>query len=172
MDEKSPNVRKGDILPESDQVYRHVLISQRDRRNNNVPSVSCFSLSPHDKNKLSVDWEQLTTPEECVARIGASFRVGHEEYKQYKNREVYALDISFLNSLSDIECVIYDPIKFSTKEKGKIDNPSHSLIVFFEGFLNNKIKEPETLIKMRDHAANKKAILNWSKIEELIELYR
>ncbi|MFW5886141.1 MAG: hypothetical protein ACOCUL_00150 [Bacteroidota bacterium] len=171
MDEKSP-LKKGDILPETDKVFRNVLITQRDRRNKNIPAVRCFSLSPHDNNKLSVDWERLTTPEECIARIGASFRMGKEEYKQYNNREVYALDIAFLNSLSEIEHVVYDPVVYSLPEKGKVNNPAHSLVVFLEEFTHKKMKEPETLIKIRDHAVNKKAEVDWSQVEELVQLYR
>lgn len=172
MDEKSPELKKGDILPESDKVFRNVLITQRDRRNKNIPAVRCFSLSPNDNNKLSVDWEKQTTPEECIARIGASFRMRKEEYKQYNNREVYALDIAFLNSLSDIEKVVYDPIIFCTPEKGKTDNPAHSLVVFLEEFANKKIKEPEILIKIRDHAINKKVEIDWHQVEKLVQLYR
>jgi hypothetical protein len=172
MDEKSFELKKGDILPESDRVFRNVLITQRDRRNKNIPAVRCFSLSPLDNNQLSVDWDYMTTPEESIARLGATYRKGKEEYKHYENWEIYALDIAFLNSLSDIEKVVYDPIVYATPQKGKTDNPAHSLVVFLEGFSNQKMKEPETILKIRDHAVGKKEEIDWPKVEELVSFYR
>ena len=94
MDEESFILNKGDLLPDCDRVLRIVENTQRDRKNKNIPNVRCFSLSPNDKGCLSVDWERRTTPEEAVARFGASFKYGREEYKSYDNREVYAMEIS------------------------------------------------------------------------------
>jgi hypothetical protein len=31
---------------------------------------------------------------------------------------------------------------------------------------------PETLIKIRDHAVNKKAEVDWSQVEDLVQFYR
>jgi hypothetical protein len=39
----------------NDRVYRIVLASERDRKNHQIPSLGCFSFSPSDDGKLSVD---------------------------------------------------------------------------------------------------------------------
>ncbi len=83
MDEKLLNLNKGDSLPDTERVYRIVLVTQRDRKNRQVPSTSCFSLSSQDNNLLSVDWEKKTTPEQSVARFGASYKFDEVEYKPY-----------------------------------------------------------------------------------------
>ena len=101
MDEKEPNIIKGDELPAADRVYRIVVATQRDRKNKAIPATRCFDLNKNDDNKLSVDWEEMTTPEECIARVGTSFRFNKDEYKPYDNREIYALEIDFLNRLKD-----------------------------------------------------------------------
>jgi len=172
MDEKSPRLKKGDILPDSDQVYRIVLATQRDRKNNQIPSIRCFSLSPADENMLSVDWEKQTTPEESIARTGASYKLDMEIYKTYENRELFALNISFLNSLPEVEKVVYDPICYTITFEGRVNNPAHSLVVFDTKFANDRAQEPETLLKIRDHAVNNKVELDWDKVDELVKDYR
>lgn len=172
MDEKSPELRPGDILPDEDQVYRIVLAKDRDRKNKKVPSVSCFSLNKNDGNKLSVDWEKLTTAEQCIARVGASFKTGTENYKTYDERLLYALDISFLNSLPEVERVVYDPVVQIIPARGRVNNPAHSLLVFNEEFSNNRALEAEILLKIRDHAANNMVEIDWVHVHELVKTYR
>ena len=168
MDEHTLSLNKGDNLPESDKVYRIVLIKDRDKKNKNIPAVRCFSLSKNDEHKLSVDWNKMTSPEESLARFGASFKFGTEEYKPYENRETHALDVSFLNSLSKVEKVVYDPLFFDTTLKGRINNPAHSLIVFEQEYDN----DPEILLKMRDHASNNKIQIDMQKVDKLVKIYR
>lgn len=172
MDEKELNVNKGDELPKEDRVFRIVVSTHRDRRNNAIPGVSCFDLNKNDGNKLSVDWEGMTTPEECLVRVGTSFKFNKEEYKSYDNREIYALKIDFLNRLKDIEEVIYDPIIHTSQKKGSPDNPAHPLIVFQLSFLKDKSRRPETILKIRDHAKDKKVKVNMEEVERLVEEYK
>lgn len=168
MDEQTLNLNKGDNLPESDKVYRIVLTKDRDRKDKKIPATRCFSLSKYDESKLSVDWDEMTTPEESVARFGASFKCEKEEYKSYEDREIYALDISFLNSLSKVEKVVYDPLFFDTTIIGRINNPAHSLIVFEQEYDN----DPEILIKIRDYASKNKVQIDMQKVDKLVKIYR
>jgi|GEM_PF-1219201 hypothetical protein len=172
MDEKSPRLTKGDILPEGDQVYRIVLANQRDKKNKKIPAIRCFSLSPDDNNMLSVDWEKRTTPEECIARFGGSFKKDTETYKPYENRELFALGIFFLNLLPVVEKVVYDPEIFDPPVKGRVNNPAHSLVVFEAALSNNSAQAPETLMKIRDHATKNKVEIDWDKVHELVKNYR
>jgi hypothetical protein len=48
MDEKLFELKKGDLLPDCDRVLRIVGNKQRDKKNKNIPSVRCFSLSPNE----------------------------------------------------------------------------------------------------------------------------
>lgn len=172
MDEKEPDLKKGDLIPGITQVYRITLIKDRDRKNKAIPAVHCFDLSSRDNNKLSVDWEERTTPEESIARVGASFRYNKEEYKSYKNRELYAMNVEFLNGLQDIDKTIYDPVIYSQPLKGHPNNPAHSSIIFHKDFLKDKAKKTETIIKMRDHAKSQKVPINKEKLTGLVEAYR
>lgn len=172
MDEKTPELTKGDILPSKGQVYRTVLTKQRDKKNKAVPAVSCFSLSKKDENRLSVDWAEKTSPAECVGRFGASYKFGTTEYKPYKNREVYAIDIDFLNAFPEVEKLTYDPLIFNPPQKGKVNNPAHSLIEFEKAFANNTAKEPEVLVKIRNHAKDQKQEIDWDEVEKLVVNYK
>lgn len=127
MDEKSFALKKGDRLPLGDRIFRVVLSTERDRKNKNVPALRCFSLTPADKGCLSVDWERKTTPEESVARFGATYKMNKEEYKPYDNREIFA---------------------------------------------KNNFNDPETILKMRDHAAERKITVNDEKVHELVKELR
>jgi len=149
-----------------------VLESARDKKNKRLPAISSFSLSDNDHGNLSVDWERKTTPEESIARFGASYKFGKKEYKPYENRAIYALDISFLNSLSDVEGVIYDPIFYSQPVKGRVNNPAHSLIRFNLALEENGINDPETLLKIRDHAAKQKVSYDLEKVHAMVDKLR
>lgn len=172
MDEKESVINTGDLLPPPDDVYRIALIKDRDRKNKSIPAVRCFSLSPHDDYRLSVDWEKRTTPEECMARVGATYKMHTTQYKDYQNREIYALNVAFLNSLIDIDKVIYAPVILDIPEKGRINNPAHSLVVFSLEYSKDQAKEPETLLKIRDHAKDKRVEAGKVKVEELVKNYR
>lgn len=172
MDDEIFVLKKGDLLPDCDRVLRIVEITQRDRRNRNIPNLRCFSLSPNDMGSLSVDWERETTPEESVARFGASFKHGKEVYKPYDNREVYAMEISFLNTLEYVEKVVYDPIYIGKHEKGKVNNTAHSLIKMSEALAQDCYNDPETILKMRNHAIENKMQINFDKVHELVKEYR
>lgn len=172
MDERKPQVKSGGSLPLEDQVYRIALVSWREKKNKSVPSTRCFDLTERDGNKLSVDWSGLTTPEESIARVGASFKFGKEEYKESGSRELYALEISFLNTLKEIEEVIYDPIINTPSIKGQPNNLAHSLIIFNEDVVNDKLKRPEIILKLRDHAKSRRVEVNTDQVNDLVEEYR
>lgn len=172
MDEKKPNLKKGDKLPYNDKVYRVVVSTVRDRKNKSIPAPRCFDLSEQDKNKLSVEWEIMTTPEETIARVGASYKYDKKEYKSYQNRELYAMELAFLNNLQDMDKTIYDPLIYPHPQKGRPNNPAHSLLVFHMDFLNDKARRPETIVKIRDHAKDKKICINEEKLDDLVKVYR
>jgi len=172
MDEKSFNRSIGDSLPDLDDVYRLAIVTDRDKRNKAIPAVRSFSLKPSDKNKLSVEWEKQTTPEECIARVGCTYKISTTTYKGFDNREIYSLKIDFLKSLSDVEDVIYDPVFFLIPEKGRINNPAHSLVIFSLDLLSEKANEPETYLKLRDHAKSRRVAFNMEEVKKLVKACR
>lgn len=127
-------------------------------------------MSPSDDGKLSVDWEKMTLPEETIARVGASYKLGKEKYKPYENREIYALAVSFLCSLTDVDGVVYDPVRYSPPIKGRVNNPAHSFIKFSDTFTTHN--DLETILKIRDHAVPQKIPVDMEKVHVLVEELR
>ena len=167
MDAPKPDLKKGDPLPSKDFVIRFVDISHRDKKNKTIPASRCFTLSEDDKKNdfgLSVEWQQKTTPEDILIRIGLEKikdKNGNESYKNYLNRELYAMNVGFLKNLKEIVNVVYDP---------KLNNQAHSLALFipetFEQF------EPEITEKIRNHAANFRVPVNMAIVKEKVEKER
>lgn len=113
---------------------------------------------PHLKNV----WQELELLIKCTLFSIKIIRTG----------EIYALNVAFLNSLIDIDKVIYAPVILDVPEKGRINNPAHSLVVFSLEFSKDQAREPETLLKIRDHAKNRRVEVNKEKVEELVNRYR
>lgn len=162
----------GKQLPDEDDVYRIVICTDRDRKNKMIPAVRCFSLSPQDDNKLSVDWDKKTSPEESIARVGASYKFNKQEYKPFDNREIYAMNVGFLTTLNDVSSIVYDPISLATPMTGAVNNPAHSLIIFTEIFASSHAREPEALLKIRNHAKDKKVDIDMEVVKRLVKEYR
>lgn len=148
-------------------VWRICLNTDRDKKNKQIPAVRNFSLSQHDNFKLSVDWEKHTTPEECIARVGASYKTGTTEYKKHENREIYAMSVSDLNGIDEVQGVIHDPIYFEPCRKGQPNNVAHSLICIIPDF-----DEPELFVKIRDYAKNNRILNDTEQTQILINEYR
>lgn len=166
MDAPKPDLKKGDSLPLEDSVIRIVMIEDRDRQNKNIPAHRCFTLSDTDKKKdfgLSVDYENKTTPEEVLIRVGLSRKTdrktGREVYKNYSLREIYKLNIGFLRGFNEISNVIYEPT---------LTNLAHSLILFKKE--NYDQIQPEIFQKIRDNAL--KIDVDMAKIKEEVESQR
>lgn len=167
MDENLPDINSPMILPIDNNVWRIVISNNRDRRNNQIPAVREFSLSPVDEYKLSVDWDKYTTAEECIARIGATYRFQMTEYKPYNNREIYSISTTFLQTIEAVDHTIHNPIKVNPCQKGLPSNPAHSLICIISEF-----DEPEVYLKIRNHAKDKIIAYDMDKTEKLVIEYR
>jgi hypothetical protein len=173
MDVRKFGLEIGKPLPYNSRVFRIVLSDQRDKHDKSIPSISCFSLSPEDKEdgfRLSVDCDCGNTPELTIARVGSAYKKGTTTYKDYKKREIYALDVDFLTTLDAVNAVIYDPIYYFETIKGKVDNPAHSLITFNQEQFD-KI-EAEVYLKLRNHAKDKKQIINMTEVDKLVEDFK
>lgn len=168
MDEKEP-LKEGEPLPENNNLYRLVLFTQRDKNNDALPATRCFKLQPADENKLSCDFEPMTTVSKTIARAGATYKFGKEEFKNHKDWDVYALEIDFVRKIQNVIDVIYNPITFNPKQKGKPDNDSHSLIKFSP---IPEADEPEILVLLRNHAAERIMPKDEDEIESLVQEYR
>lgn len=172
MVESELNLGDGQI-PFHDRVFRIALNSQRARDNKLIPSTSCFSLNNSDKENdysLSVDWEKMTTAEDCIIRVGCSFKRETGIFKDYRTREIYALDVSFLTALSQVEKVISTPLINNPPIFGRPDNPAHSSICFKR--LAYDEAEPELILKIRDHAKDKIVEFDMTEVEKKVEGYR
>lgn len=154
-------------LPESDKIFRMVHVSMRDRRNKMIPNIKGFQPTPHDNFKLSVDWENKTTPEESLARFGATYKFNKNEFKDHNDFEVFSLEIAFVNSFDSIKEVSHDPIENNPPPIGTPNNPAHSLVHFSS---TSEEDEPEIYLKLRDHAD--KISTNGDEVNELVESLR
>lgn len=168
MDDKVSDLNSGDSLPETDKTYRVVLASQRDKKDKFTPSISCFSLTPADKAegyKLSVDWSKKTTAELSLSRVGCTYKSKTTVFKEYSNRELYALDVKFLKEIG-VENVIYDPLILHPTKVGTPNNIAHSLICFKEEDYDKN--EAEILLKIRNHAKEQKVPVNMNEVDRLV----
>jgi hypothetical protein len=168
MDASISDLKKGDPLPSKDFVIRFVVATERDKKNKQIPAPRCFTLSEKDKKTdfgLSVEWSQMTTPEEILIRLGLSKKEdkkGKEIYKDYTTRELYAMNIGFLKTFSEITNVVYDPIPA---------NVAHSLVLFKPETYEQA--EPEIIAtKIRDHAKDNKVQVNMQIVKEEVEKER
>lgn len=173
MDVEIPDIVPGDSLPDHDDVYRKAPNDWKEKKDKFTPALRCFTLSEPDKQEgyaLSADWSARTTPEESIARIGASFKTGTQKFKEYKNWDLFALNIGFLKSLESIIDVIYDPLVNKIPIKGTPNNISHSLVSFNKDDLEKN--EAEVYLKIRNHAKDRRIPIDMTKVEQLVKLYR
>jgi hypothetical protein len=160
-------------LPDNDNVFRIVEKSHRDKKNKSIPSVSCFSLSQNDKDdgyKLSVNWAALISPEHTLAIVGLSYKSGKEEFKNYRNKEIYSLNVQAVKNIENIIDVVYDPIVFPEKVKGFPSNRSHSSILINP--VDFEKNEPEIILKLRDYAAENYVMVDEKIVDSIIEEYQ
>jgi len=126
MDGKQSKIQPSESLPLTDRIYRHGLNDWVEKKGDeNIPKFIFFELTELDKKtgyRLSVDWELKTTPEETIARIGGSYKTNTTQFKEYKNRIIFALDIKFLNSLDFVIDVNYNPIVHPVRKLGSPNN--------------------------------------------------
>jgi len=169
MDAEKSILDSGDSLPNKDKVLRIVLNTERDRRNKIIPAIRCFTLSAVDKIegfKLSVDWDQKTTPEETLIRVGLTFRGSGPEYKDHSNREVFAINIDFLRGLDGIIDVIYNPIFNDPPINGRPNNIAHSLVEFRKEDYDQY--EAQIFTEIRSYAMNSKLIVDMNFVNEQV----
>ena len=155
-------------IPTNNFVWRIAMSTFRDKKNKQIPAIRNFSLHPSDDFKLSVDWENYTSAEECMARVGASFKNGSTEYKNFNEKEIYAINTTYLGTLEEVIKTEHEPIDFNPCKKGIPNNPAHSLIHFNYGIQD----EAEVYSKLRDHAKNNRVLHDLSITQKLVEEYK
>lgn len=173
MDGNKLETKKGDPLPLRDRIFRHGLSDWTKLENGEyVPKFRFFELSNPDKEtgySLSVDWESKTTPEETIIRIGCTYKGDSNQFKNYDNRVIYALEIDFLISMDEIINVIYDPISHIPPKQGTPDNPAHTLIVFDKEKYEDPQNRPAILTELRNHAKDKKIEFNMKSVHKAVK---
>lgn len=155
-------------LESSENTYRLVLISVRDKKNKNIPAERSFFPTERDEGKLSVDIESLTTPEKTLSRWGAMYNA-KQEFKDYNKWELYKLNVGDIKLIDKVINVIKDPIKYDEPEKGRPDNPAHGLIDL------SNIKDvdlPEVVLKLRNLAKDNKVDVKMDEVDTLVQEYR
>ena len=149
--------------------YRIAVASARDKANKAIPAVRNFTLHPADRGKLSVDCECFTTPEESIARFGATYKTDRT-FKGYSDREIYAIEAAFIEESKLIHGVIFNPTIVDPPQIGQPQNFSHSLL---DLALDQPDElEPEICLKLREHAKERRVIHNIQKTDKLVVQYR
>lgn len=176
MDGKQLEIKKGEILPLKDRIFRHGMADWQELQDAKyVPKFRFFELSTADKEtgySLSVDWESKTTPEDTIIRIGCTYKTGTDKFKNYENRVIYALEINFLSNMDEIINIIYDPILHLEPKKGLPDNPSHTLVRFDKDKYDDPQNRPAILTELRNHAKDKKIIFDIKFVNKAVKEYR
>lgn len=146
MDEENVELKSGDSLSEESITFRMVHKNLRDE--NFEPYISAFKPTKKDDNKLSVDYQELTTPEDSIGRFGATKKI-NGNFKNIDDFSIYSLETSFLINLPNnfISKVEYNPIHNDPLIDGVPNNKSHSLAHFIESHTD----EPELLAKLWEH---------------------
>ena len=150
-------------------VYRMVHYSQRERRKGKEPRLDAFKPTPADGHKLSVDYEPMTTPEESLARFGATISKSSGDFKNPHDYSIYSLNIGLLRSLPCIIDIYLNAVLVSPPERGRSDNPAHSLVEFDDIAEED---EPDILYRIQQHAIKRKVEVNSTKVDELTMTYR
>lgn len=178
MDGGQPEIQSGDKIPLEDRVLRHGLDEWKNFEDGKyIPTFKFFDLSTDDIKSgynLSVDWDQKTNPEEIIIRIGCTFHPKKNgQFKNYGNRVIYALEVNFLNNIEKVLNVIYDPISNIVEERGKPNNPSHTLVSFdFTDEEQYKQDRPAILTELRYHAMDKKVHFDIDIVHAAVNKYR
>lgn len=175
MDVEQFEITDGQSLPNNDRIYRHGPMDWIDTKDQKfIPTLKFFDLSEPDKLSgyhLSVDWENRTTPEETIIRIGCSFSINTTKFKNYKNRVIFALDVRFLVELNGILKVSYSPIIQLIEKTGHINNLAHSLISFDKEEFTAQLR-PAVITEMRNHAKDKKINFDMEVVDKAVLQYR
>ena len=135
-------------LLEDNNVYRLAHVTMRDRQNKSIPAIRCFTPSPLDQYKLSVDHAEKTSPENSLSRVGATLKQ-NGTYKNIKEFEIYNLNVAAIKDIPGIIDVFADPINNNPEIIGKPNNLSHALIHISE---TAEEDEPEIYSKLRQIA--------------------
>jgi len=118
---------------------------------------------------IIVDYEPLTTPEESLARYGATYQGIINQFKNPHSYSIYSLNIGFLRSFSCITDIYLSPTVVDPPMKGFPNNPSHSLAEFTEISLED---EPMVFTKIQQHAIQRKVNPDIDKVRVLVREYR
>lgn len=174
MDVRKPKIQPGQPLPLADKVYRYGINTMVEKEDRFTPSPYFFDLSNTDKitgYSLSVDWDKKTTPEEGIIRIGCSYKSKPAlEFKNYKNRVIYALEIEFIDSLDWIRKIEYSPTIHKKGIFGHPNNKAHSLVFYDQAeYAQNRAA---LLTELRNHAKDKKVEFDMTIVEKAVEKYR
>lgn len=129
-----------ETIPDSSAVYRMVP-SHMVKKGSRIPSESMFV---PDADGLSVDWDKYATPEECLIRVGLSFRFNKQEFKDPSGFLVFKLQVGPVRKLEGVSGVKHTPVFHGEPSPvGAPNNRSHSSIMG---------SDEEVRLKLRDAA--------------------
>jgi len=153
------------LILDDNEVYRIAVVTDRDSLNRQIPAIRCFALVKNDNGNLSVDWDQYTSPNESVARIGAQLTIDLKKYKNYTNREVYGLNCGLVRKIDGISDIKHNPLQ---KNERIPENLAHSHICC----VKDEENQPELFLHLREIAKNNRKELCFSTISKLVEELR
>lgn len=157
------------LQPEQN-IYRLVHEAKRPKRNNRRPVADAFVPTLNDNLKMSVDSESLTTPEETLARWGATYTFDKKGFKDHTKWSIFSLNVGFLINFPCIKDIYPDPLKFDPPVKGFPDNPAHTLSEF-DNYPSLE-DEPEYLSQVEEHVSDREICPDMEVATELVIKYR
>lgn len=117
------------LIPDSDEVYRQVPITQLEE--GRFPQPGHFTIKyDRGEKELSTNWSAYTDTLDSYCIIGLSANI-NGAYKDVSKYKLFSIPVLFLRSILGIEKVVHTPVFHGNpSEIGKPNNYSHASIFF------------------------------------------
>lgn len=121
---------------------------------NGVVSPGAFAFA----GGMSVDWDRYTSSDDCIVRVGLTYKTGKTEFKNHADFELLSLNVKDIKGIKGVSSIKFSPIPIEEEEIGKPYNISHSDVWFVD---------PELRLKFADIA--EKIEINKDYIDKTVE---
>ena len=103
----------------------------------NSPSANMFS---PDLKGLSTDWDKFTTPEECLVRVGLTYKTDTVIYKDQTLFRLFELNVGEIRKIEAITDISHTPKDNDPEEIGNPNNLSHTDVFYIDEEIRLKLK--------------------------------
>ncbi|WP_293785738.1 hypothetical protein [uncultured Pedobacter sp.] len=105
---------------------------------------------------MSVDWDKYTSPDECIIRVGLTYKTGKTDFKNHSDFELLSLNVKDIKMIEGVSSINFTPIPKNQEEIGKPYNVSHSDVWFVDPELRLKFTYIANKIEVNREYIDKK----------------